>query len=172
MDILGDDEALELKYKRCGRLDMSHGFLHHIRRNQIARDDYDKEVKQAKDVKQAKELQRRRNTTTPRRPRRPDIQVYHPRCRHGSDPGAGAGAEESNESGSSTETETETHGAELFWLDYQADSGAISSFLVHKEDNPEKVVDRVAEKNILDSAMKAALEARIRKEINERDNKR
>lgn len=39
------------------------------------RDDYDKEVKQAK------ELQRRRHTTTPRRPRRPDIQVYHPRSR-------------------------------------------------------------------------------------------
>lgn len=39
------------------------------------RDDYDKEVKQAK------ELQRRRHTTTPRRPRRPDIEVYHPRRR-------------------------------------------------------------------------------------------
>ena len=118
-----------------------------------SRDDYDKEVKQAK------ELQRRRHTTTPRRPRRPDIQVYHPRrrrkfdvlcrsvfancestkssteytCAHfpdGSEPGAGAEAEEWNESGSSTETET--HGTELFWLDYQADSGTITSFLVHK----------------------------------------
>lgn len=37
MDILRDDEAHELKYKPGGRLDMSHGFLHHIRRNQIAR---------------------------------------------------------------------------------------------------------------------------------------
>lgn len=48
----------------------------------------------------------------------------------GSEPGAGAEAEEWNESGSSTETET--HGTELFWLDYQADSGTITSFLVHK----------------------------------------
>lgn len=47
-----------------------------------------------------------------------------------SEPGGGAEAEEWNESGSSTETET--HGTELFWLDYQADSGAITSFLVHK----------------------------------------
>lgn len=39
----------------------------------LSRDDYDKEVKQAK------ELRRRRHTTTPRRPRRPDLQVYHPR---------------------------------------------------------------------------------------------
>ena len=37
MDILGDDEAQDLKFKPGGRLDMSHGFLHHIRRNQIAR---------------------------------------------------------------------------------------------------------------------------------------
>ncbi|KAG7223501.1 hypothetical protein INR49_015494 [Caranx melampygus] len=164
MDIMRDDEAHELKYKPGGRLDMSHGFLHHIRRNQIARDDYDKEVKQAK------ELQRRRHTTTPRRPRRPDIQVYHPRRRYGSESGAGAEAEEWNESGSSTETET--HGTELFWLDYQADSGTITSFLVHKGDKPEKIVERVAEKNILDSAMRAALEARIRKEMDKRRDKR
>ncbi|XP_056232845.1 UPF0561 protein C2orf68 homolog isoform X2 [Seriola aureovittata] len=127
-------------------------------------DDYDKEVKQAK------ELQRRRHTTTPRRPRRPDIQVYHPRRRYGSESGAGAEAEEWNESGSSTETEI--HGTELFWLDYQADSGAITSFLVHKGDKPKKVVERVAEKNILDSAMRSALEARIRKEMDKRRDKR
>ncbi|XP_029960954.1 UPF0561 protein C2orf68 homolog [Salarias fasciatus] len=164
MDILKEDGVHELKYKPGGRLDMSHGFLHHIRRNQIARDDYDKEVKQAK------EQQRRRHTTTPRRPRRPDIQVYHPRRRHGSEPGAGADAEEWNESGSSTETETQ--GTELFWLDYQADSGAVTSFIVHKEDKPEKVVGRVAEKNILNAAMRAALEVRIRKEIDKRRDKR
>ncbi|XP_054629554.1 UPF0561 protein C2orf68 homolog [Dunckerocampus dactyliophorus] len=164
MDILRDDETHELKYKPGGRLDMSHGFLHHIRRNQIARDDYDKEVKLAK------ELQRRRHTTTPRRPRRPDIQVYHPRRRYDSEPGASAETEEWNESGSSTETETQ--GTELFWLDYQADSGTITSFLVHKDDAPARVVERVAEKNILDSAMRAALEARIRKEMDKRRDKR
>ncbi|KAM9394254.1 UPF0561 protein C2orf68 homolog [Pholidichthys leucotaenia] len=163
MDVLRDDGGHELKYKPGGRLDMSHGFLHHIRKNQIARDDYDKEVKQAK------ELQRRRHTTTPRRPRRPDIQVYHPQRRHGSEPGAGADAEEWNESGSSTETEA--HGTELFWLDYQADSGTITSFLVHKEDKPENVVERVAEKNILNAAMRAALEVRIQNEIDKRRDK-
>lgn len=159
-----DEEAHDLKYKPGGRLDMSHGFLHHIRRNQIARDDYDKEVKQAK------ELQRRRHTTVPRRPRRPDIQVYHPKQRHGSKPETGAEAEEWNESGSSTETES--LGTELFWLDYQADSGTITSVLVHKEDKPEKVVEHVAEKNILDLAMRAALEARVRKEMDKRRDKR
>lgn len=48
----------------------------------------------------------------------------------GSEPGAGAEAEEWNESGSSTETESQ--GNELFWLDYQADCGTITSFLVYK----------------------------------------
>ncbi|XP_053727263.1 UPF0561 protein C2orf68 homolog [Synchiropus splendidus] len=164
MGVLPDDEAHELKYKPGGRLDMSHGFLHHIRRNQIARDDYDKEVKQAK------ELQRRRHTTTPRRPRRPDMQVYHPRRRHGSEPGASVEVEEWNESGSSTETETQ--GSELFWLDYQADCGAVTSFLVHKEDKPQMVVEQVAKKNILDSSMRAALEKRIQKEMDKRRDKR
>ena len=48
----------------------------------------------------------------------------------GSEPGVGAETEEWNESGSSTEPET--HGTELFWLDYQADSGCVTSFIVHK----------------------------------------
>ncbi|XP_037536324.1 UPF0561 protein C2orf68 homolog [Nematolebias whitei] len=165
MDILKDDGEHELKYKPGGRLDMNHGFLHHIRRNQIARDDYDKEVKQAK------ELRRRRHTTTPRRPRRPDLQVYHPRQKHGSELGTGgADAEEENESGSSTEAEIP--GTELFWLDYQEDSGTITSFLVKKDDKPEQVVERVAEKNTLDAAMRAALQVRIQKEIERRCDNR
>lgn len=52
----------------------------------------------------------------------------------GSEPEGSAEAEEWNESGSSTETET--HGTELFWLDYQADSGSITSVLVHKVNAP------------------------------------
>ncbi|XP_067084285.1 UPF0561 protein C2orf68 homolog [Osmerus mordax] len=163
MDILGDDEAQDLKFKPGGRLDMSHGFLHHIRRNQIARDDYDKAVKQAK------ERQNRKQTTTPRRPRRPDIQVYHPRRSNGSETGVG-GADESNESGSSSEAETQ--GTELFWLDYQSDSGSVTSFIVHKGDKPERVVERVAEGNDLDRAMRAALQARVRQEIDKRGDKR
>lgn len=66
-------------------------------------------------------------------PLNPVRRCYACLCAHfpdGSEPGAGAEAEEWNESGSSTETETQ--GTELFWLDYQADSGTITSFLVHK----------------------------------------
>ncbi|XP_038964636.1 UPF0561 protein C2orf68 homolog isoform X2 [Rattus norvegicus] len=70
--------------KPGGRLDMSHGFVHHIRRNQIARDDYDKKVKQA-----AKEKARRRHTPAPTRPRKPDLQVYLPRHRGEQPPARG-----------------------------------------------------------------------------------
>ncbi|MBN3296971.1 CB068 protein, partial [Amia calva] len=121
---VGADFDQQNKYKPGGRLDMSHGFLHHIRRNQIARDDYDKEVKQAK------ERQKRRHTNTPSRPRRPDIQVYHPRRRSGSEQCAGMENEESNESSSGTEPEAQ--GTELFCLEYEADGGRVSSFIVYK----------------------------------------
>ncbi|XP_056314806.1 UPF0561 protein C2orf68 homolog [Danio aesculapii] len=163
MEVIRDGEGESVKYKPGGRLDMSHGFLKHIRRNQIARDDYDREVKQAK------EKQRRRHTNTPRRPRRPDRQVYHPRIRNGSEPGVNAEAEDWNESSSGTEMENT--GTELFWLDYQADSGKITSFIVHKEDKPEVIVERVAEKNVLDSSMRAALLARVGQEMNKRCDK-
>lgn len=56
-----------------------------------------------------------------------DVWVRYP---DGSEPGGTVEAEEWNESGSSTEAETQ--GTELFWLDYQADSGDITSFVVHK----------------------------------------
>lgn len=45
-------------------------------------------------------------------------------------------------------------------------------FLSLQGDNPEKIVEHVAENNVLDSAMRAALEARIQKEINKRLKKR
>ncbi|XP_064587114.1 UPF0561 protein C2orf68 homolog isoform X2 [Zonotrichia leucophrys gambelii] len=60
---------------RCrpgGRLDMSHGFVRHIRRNQLARDAYDRAVRQARG------RARTRLTPGPARPRRPDQQVYRP----------------------------------------------------------------------------------------------
>lgn len=48
----------------------------------------------------------------------------------GSEPSTSADTEEWNESGSSTEAESQS--TELFWLDYQADCGRLTSFIVHK----------------------------------------
>ncbi|XP_072213170.1 UPF0561 protein C2orf68 homolog isoform X1 [Excalfactoria chinensis] len=69
--------------RRCrpgGRLDMSHGFVRHIRRNQLARDAYERAVRQARG------RARGRHTATPPRPRRPDQPVYRAR-RAGVPPG-------------------------------------------------------------------------------------
>lgn len=82
----------------------------------------------------------------------------------------GADAEEWNDTGSSSEPEEEA--TELFWLDYQADCGRVTSFIVHKGDRPERVVERVAQRNLLDRAMRAALEARVAMEMDKRRDKR
>ncbi|XP_072773889.1 UPF0561 protein C2orf68 homolog isoform X2 [Taeniopygia guttata] len=73
---------------RCrpgGRLDMSHGFVRHIRRNQLARDAYERAVRQARG------RARPRLIPGPARPRRPDQPVYRPQRggggqRRGGDP--------------------------------------------------------------------------------------
>lgn len=56
----------------------------------------------------------------------------------GSEAGAGGEVEEWNESSSSTEQEN--LGTELFWLDYTADSGHVTSFLVYKAGTRSPVV--------------------------------
>lgn len=106
---------------------MSHGFVHHIRRNQLDRDDYDKKVKQA-----AKEKARRRHTPAPTRPRKPDLQVYLPRHRDGSTHPVNPDCEEASESSSSGSSELEPPGRQLFCLDYEADSGEVTSVIVYQ----------------------------------------
>ncbi|XP_043537572.1 UPF0561 protein C2orf68 homolog isoform X1 [Chiloscyllium plagiosum] len=116
---------------KSARLDMSHGFVRHIRRNQIARDDYDREVRQAK------ERQKKRQTPAPVRPRKPDQQVYHPRRKNGVEYSSGFECEESNESSSGTDQEPpamEHRSTELFCLDYQADDKIVTSVVIHQGD--------------------------------------
>ncbi|OCT86609.1 hypothetical protein XELAEV_18020291mg [Xenopus laevis] len=83
---------------------MSHGFVHHIRRNQIARDDYDREVRQAK------EKQKKRYTPGSTRPKKPDLEMYHPRQR-----------DDPNDNGN-----------QLFCLDFEADGGDVTSIIVYE----------------------------------------
>ncbi|KAM6432026.1 UPF0561 protein C2orf68 homolog isoform 1-T1 [Liasis olivaceus] len=153
--------------RRCqpgGRLDMSHGFVRHIRRNQIARDDYDREVKQAK------EKLRRRHTPAPPRPRRPDQQVYHP-CRR-SKAEAPLGCEYEGSSGSSSSTEREPRGPALFCLEYEADGGQVTSVVVYQDSDPEEVVEKISAQNQLEPALQEALRQRIEAELEKRRVKR
>ncbi|XP_053320460.1 UPF0561 protein C2orf68 homolog [Spea bombifrons] len=143
-----------------GRLDMSHGFVHHIRRNQKARDDYDKEVKQAK------EKQKRRCTPGPSRPKKPDLQVYHPRPRGGARPDGALHDDDSNSSESSTDPEQP--GAQLFCLEFEADGGEITSIIVYEDDDADQVAGKICVQNHLENRMREALKRRIQEEISKR----
>ncbi|XP_063788035.1 UPF0561 protein C2orf68 homolog isoform X2 [Pseudophryne corroboree] len=143
-----------------GRLDMSHGFVHHIRRNQKARDDYDKEVKQAQ------EKQKKRHTPGPSRPKKPDLQVYHPRQRdrghHSSD------LVDDGMSDSDSSTDPEQLGNQLFCLEFEADGGEITSIIVYEDDDAEQVATKISIQNQLEARMKEALKRRIQEEITKR----
>ncbi|XP_061449033.1 UPF0561 protein C2orf68 homolog isoform X2 [Rhineura floridana] len=147
-----------------GRLDMSHGFVRHIRRNQIARDDYDREVKQAK------EKVKKRHTPAPARPRKPDQQVYHLCRRSRAETTSGLEYEGSSESSSSTEPDP--NGPALFCLEYEADSGKITSIVVHQDNDPDEVAEKVSAQNQLEPAMREALRQRVQKELEKRRVKR
>ncbi|XP_037684940.1 UPF0561 protein C2orf68 homolog [Choloepus didactylus] len=152
--------------KPGGWLDMSHGFVHHIRRNQLARDDYDKKVKQA-----AKEKARRRHTPAPTGPRKPDLQVYLPRRRDDSTRPSNPDCEESGESSSSGGSELEPSGHQLFCLEYEADSGEVTSVIVYQDDDPERVIKEVSDHTPLDPPMREALKLRIREEMAKRQSR-
>ncbi|KAM9313477.1 UPF0561 protein C2orf68 homolog [Gastrophryne carolinensis] len=143
-----------------GRLDMNHGFVHHIRRNQKARDDYDKEVKQAK------EKQRKRYTPRPSRPKKPDLEVYHPRQRERSHPNADLAEDDVSESSSSTDPEQSAN--PLFCLEFEADGGEITSVIVYEDDDAEQLATKISIQNQLEARMKEALKRRIQEEISKR----
>ncbi|XP_040394353.1 UPF0561 protein C2orf68 homolog isoform X2 [Cygnus olor] len=103
-----------------GRLDMSHGFVRHIRRNQLARDAYERSVRQARG------RARGRHTAAPPRPRRPDQPVYRPRR-----PGGGASGD--GTAGSPPPpAPPEPRCPRLFCLDFEGDDGRITSVIVHQ----------------------------------------
>ncbi|XP_068130969.1 LOW QUALITY PROTEIN: UPF0561 protein C2orf68 homolog [Hyperolius riggenbachi] len=164
----GEEEARKMEEEEAehrdravpgGRLDMSHGFVRHIRRNQIARDDYDKEVKQAK------EKQRKRYTPRPSRPKKPDLQVYHPRQRE-SHPNAGLAEDDISEHSSSSDHEQS--GNQLFCLEFEADGGKITSIIVYEDDDAEEIATKISIQNQLEARMKEALRRRIQEEITKR----
>ncbi|XP_041064934.1 UPF0561 protein C2orf68 homolog isoform X2 [Carcharodon carcharias] len=135
------------------------------------RDDYDKEVRQAK------ERLKKRQTPAPVRPRKPDLEVYHPRRRNGAENSLGFECEESSESSSGTDPEPqnammEPENTELFCLDYQADDKIVTSVIIHQGDDPKKVAEKIGNKNSLEPLMKEALRLRIQEEIEKRVSKR
>ncbi|XP_019401563.1 PREDICTED: UPF0561 protein C2orf68 homolog [Crocodylus porosus] len=124
------------------------------------RDDYDREMKQAK------EKVKKRHTPTPPRPRKPDQQVYHPRRRSQPDPSYSLDYEGSSESSSSPEPDP--RGPELFCLEFEADSGDVTAIIVHQDDSPEEVVQQVCTHSPLEPALRQALCQRVQEELHKR----
>ncbi|XP_058432170.1 UPF0561 protein C2orf68 homolog, partial [Marmota monax] len=129
-----------------GRLDMSHGLVHHIRRNQIAR--------------------RRRGGGT-----RPRTQVYLPPRRDGSTHPGNPDCEESGESSSSGGSELEPSGHQLFCLEYKSDNGEVTSVIMYQDDDPGRVSEEVSAHTPLDLPMREALKSRIQEEIAKRQSR-
>uniref|UniRef100_A0A803STR7 Chromosome 2 open reading frame 68 n=1 Tax=Anolis carolinensis TaxID=28377 RepID=A0A803STR7_ANOCA len=125
------------------------------------RDDYDREVKQAK------EKVKKRHTPAPARPRKPDQPVYHP-CRREAPPSL----DYEGSSESSSGTDPDVNGPPLFCLDFEADSGKITSVVVHQEHDPEDVVEKVSAQDPLEPALREALRRRVQEELEKRRVKR
>ncbi|XP_030145997.4 UPF0561 protein C2orf68 homolog isoform X1 [Taeniopygia guttata] len=147
---------------RCrpgGRLDMSHGFVRHIRRNQLARDAYERAVRQARG------RARPRLIPGPARPRRPDQPVYRPQ-RGGGGPGADASAGPLSEGGGAPPEPA--RGPRLFCLEYEGDDGRVTAVIVHQGDSAEEVTRRVCARSPLEPPLRRALCQRVQDELSKR----
>ena len=127
---------------------MSHGFVRHIRRNQLARDAYERAVRQTRGKA------RGRHTAAPPRPRRPDQPVYRAR-RSGVPPG----------DSSPGSPPPPNRGPRLFCLDYEGDDGSVTSVIVHQGDSAEEVTRRVCARSPMEPALRTALCQRVQREI-------
>ncbi|XP_050839081.1 UPF0561 protein C2orf68 homolog isoform X1 [Serinus canaria] len=171
---------------RCrpgGRLDMSHGFVRHIRRNQLARDAYDRAVRQARG------RARTRLTPGPARPRRPDQQVYRPH-RGGGERGPGGhrgdrgdqqvyrphrgGGGHGGDASAGSPPESRgappepARGPRLFCLEYEGDDGRVTAVIVHQGDSAEEVTRRVCARSPLEPPLRRALCQRVQDELSKR----
>ncbi|KAE8618902.1 hypothetical protein XENTR_v10009540 [Xenopus tropicalis] len=118
----------------------------------VSRDDYDREVKQAK------EKQKKRYTPGPARPKKPDLQVYHPRQR----------ATEKVHTAGALKDEPNDNGTQLFCLDFEADGGEVTSVIVYEDDDAEQLAAMISNQNQLEGGMREALKRRIQEEISKR----
>ncbi|KAL3877261.1 hypothetical protein ACJMK2_034994 [Sinanodonta woodiana] len=124
------------------RIDMKHGFIKSIIRNQVDRDNYDKEVKASKSSEKGK-----RSFAAPRL-RKPDVSLYFPPHK-----------------GTSTENAEKVC---LFSLEFEDQDGNIHKEQVHQNDRSEIVAQRLGHQCQLAQPLVKALEQRIQEEIDKR----
>ncbi|XP_064031525.1 UPF0561 protein C2orf68 homolog isoform X1 [Pogoniulus pusillus] len=171
------EAAVDWRCRPGGRLDMSHGFVRHIRHNQIARDAYERAVRQARGRARG-----RLPPATPR-PRRPDQQVYRPRRNGirttlgapkacpGCSPEGTAGTVGTGGTGGDPSPGSPPHdprGQRLFCLEYEGDDGSVTALIVHQGDSAEEVTRRLCARCPLEPALRRALCQRVQDELSKR----
>lgn len=129
------------------RLNMKHGFIHHIRRNQMKRDEYDKEMR-------ARKSRPRKEEKT----QYPDKEVYRARriSPNNQDP--------------SCEERKSGPGKLLYVLEYCDNDGWIHKVLVCKGDNPSALAKRLVRDANIPAELLETLEWKIEQDIVKRND--
>ncbi|XP_076799352.1 UPF0561 protein C2orf68-like [Clavelina lepadiformis] len=126
------------------RLNMKHGFIYHIRRNQIARDNYDKKVKSTVCPKH--------QLTNPSK--KPENKLYKPPGRNEKD-----GSDLKLNVSSSSEV-----GNSLFILEYTTNDGRKHSVLVKQGQDPGRLAKRLQHDAAIPKDLIETLEWKIKQE--------
>ncbi|XP_013411410.1 UPF0561 protein C2orf68 homolog isoform X2 [Lingula anatina] len=119
------------------KLDMKHGFMKSIVRNQVARDEYDKEVKA--------KIGDKKQTTS--KSKRPEIQPYVPPPKSKSD-------QQTNQK------------EQMFRVEFEDKDGQMYSFIFYEDDSPSAVARQFGMDRGLPSPLISALADRLLDEMN------
>ncbi|XP_027051813.1 UPF0561 protein C2orf68 homolog isoform X3 [Pocillopora damicornis] len=160
-----DCEKMSTKGRETPRLNMEHGFIQSIIKNQVDRDEYDKEQKLLK-------LQNKPGGPSRReRPKRAAMQVYvPPHLRQ-------KGTQKEKEQGTATASKTEDWEAEekpasevaiQMKLEFVRQDGKVSKLDICEGEDLKKVVSSFGRANGLDARLRDALYHRISTALKER----
>ncbi|KAL5018952.1 hypothetical protein ScPMuIL_004674 [Solemya velum] len=115
---------------------MKHGFMKSIIKNQVDRDNYDKEVRAAKKTD--------KNSKNAHRSKKPDVNVYIP----------------------PTSRQKSDINDELFHLEFEDKDEELHYITIYKDDKPAAVSRKLGQHVGLSAPFILALESRIREEMN------
>ncbi|XP_039273096.2 UPF0561 protein C2orf68 homolog [Styela clava] len=138
--------------KNSPGLDMKHGFIHHIRRNQMKRDEYDRKIKSDSYKPKMDKSDSQKY---------PDKKVYRPKPAR------------SNHR-DQAETLDVPHkingtGKLLYYLEYTDNGGWVHKVSVHRDDNPKELAKRLAVAAKIPNDLLETLEWKIQQDIAKRD---
>lgn len=120
-------------------LDMKHGFLHHIRRNQIKRNEYDQEQRVSKDT--------RKNFSTHNREKYPDREIYRPQ-------------QESN-----SPVHQKKKRDPIYVLEYRDKNKIVHKIIVHEGDDPLIIAKQLMKRGNIPSELLETLQWKIEQDI-------